>query len=66
MTEVIVGERLAGWAALRMIRDAVDELFGPVASLESEEDVLQRGPELHHEAQAIVDALGRIRDSHRP
>lgn len=48
------------WAALRMIREAVGE-FGPIADLESEDAVLLRGPEPVHEAEAIVEALGRIR-----
>jgi hypothetical protein len=49
-------------AALRMIRDATGELFGPVASLESEEATLLRGPEPQHEAEAIIAALQRVRD----
>ena len=40
--------------ALQMIREAVEE-FGPVASLESEEAVLLRGPLPIHEAEAIVE-----------
>lgn len=51
-------------AALRMIREAVEELFGPIASLESEEATLLRGPELIHEAEAIVEALRRVADEH--
>jgi hypothetical protein len=43
-----------------MIREAVEE-FGPVASLDSEEAVLLRGPEPVHEAEAIVEALIRVR-----
>ncbi len=50
-----------GLAALAMIREAVEELFGPVASLESEEATMQlRGPELRHEAEAIIAALQRV------
>lgn len=49
-------------AALRMVRDAIEELFGPVASLESEEAVLLRGPEPHHDAEAIIAALQRVKD----
>ena len=46
-------------AALRMIREAVETL-GPVAALPSEEAVVTLyGPEPVHEAQAIVDAIGR-------
>jgi len=52
----------AAWAALRMIREAVEE-FGPVASLESPEAVLLRGPEPTHEAEAIIEALQRIRSA---
>lgn len=48
-------------AALRMIREAVEELFGPLANMESEEAVLLRGPEPVHEAEAIVEALHRVR-----
>ncbi|WMT88234.1 hypothetical protein NO932_06395 [Pelagibacterium sp. 26DY04] len=47
-------------AALRMIRDAVGELFGPVSDLESEEAVLLRGPEPHHEAEAIIAGMQRV------
>lgn len=53
-------ERVDAWASLRMIADAVGELFGPKASLESEEASLLRGPEFHHFAQGIVDALQRV------
>ncbi len=49
-------------AALRMIRDAVGELFGPVSDLESEEAVLLRGPEPHHEAEAIIAGLQRVKE----
>lgn len=48
-------------AALRMIREAIEELFGPAANLESEEAVLLRGPEPHHDAEAIIAALQNIR-----
>lgn len=50
-------------AALRMVRDAIEELFGPTASLESEEAVLLRGPEPHHDAEALITALQRIRSA---
>jgi len=43
-----------------MIRDAIGELYGPAASLESEEAVLLRGPEPTHEAEAIIAALRRV------
>ncbi len=52
-------------AALGMIREAIEELFGPAAGLESEEAVLLRGPEPIHEAEAIVATLRRLRQSHR-
>ena len=54
-------ERQDAWASLRMISDAIEELWGPEASLESEEGTLRRGPEYHHRAQAIVEALMRVR-----
>lgn len=47
-------------AAMRMVRDAIGELFGPTASLESEEAVLLRGPEPQHDAEAIIEALQRV------
>lgn len=53
-------ERQAAWAALRMIGDAIEELFGPVASLESEEATLLRGPEYHHRAEGIIESLQRV------
>lgn len=54
-------ERQEAWAALRMVRDAVETLFGPAADLPSEESVLTtRGPEFQHEARAIVDGLARV------
>lgn len=49
-------------AALRMIRDAVEEIFGPSANLESAEAVLLRGPEPHHDAEAVIAGLQRVRD----
>lgn len=50
-------------AAIAMIREAIDELFGPVANLESPEAVLLRGPEPHHDAEAIISALQRINET---
>lgn len=47
-------------ASLRMIRDAIEELFGPYANLESEEATLLRGPEPHHEAEAIIASLQNV------
>lgn len=55
-------ERQNARAALRMIRDAIEELFGPTASLESEEATLLRGPLYTHEAEAIIDALQRVKE----
>lgn len=46
-------------AAIRMVREAVGELFGPMADLESEDAVLLRGPEPHHDAEALIAALQR-------
>ena len=57
----MVREALAGQDALRMISEAVYELFGPVASLESETGTFWRGgPELHLRAEAIIEALQRV------
>jgi hypothetical protein len=54
------------WAALRMIREAVETL-GPPGALISEEAVLQlHGPEPVHEAQAICDALTKILNAPPP
>lgn len=44
-------------SALRMIRQQIEDTFGPIANLESEEAVLLRGPEPTHEAEAICLAL---------
>lgn len=46
---------------LRMVRNAIEELFGPLAGMESEEATLLRGPEPHCEAEAQVAALMRIK-----
>lgn len=51
-----------GWTALHMIREAIGELFGPLASIESEEAVLLRGPLTTHEAEAIIAALQRVKE----
>ena len=48
-------------AAICMVREAIGELFGPIAALESEEAVLLRGPEPHHDAEAIIAALQRVK-----
>ena len=49
-------------AAIRMIRDAIGELFGPLANLESEEAVLLRGPLPEHDAEAIIAALQNVKE----
>lgn len=48
-------------SALHMIREAVGEIFGPVASMESEDATLLRGPEPHHDAEGIIEALQRVK-----
>lgn len=46
-----------------MVREAVENIFGPLADLESREGTLTvRGPERRHDAEAIVDALHRVND----
>lgn len=50
-------------AAQRMVREAIEELFGPVASLESEDATLLRGPEPHHTAEAFIAALQRVKSA---
>ena len=42
----------------RTVREAIEELFGPTASLESEEATLLRGPEPQHDA--VIEALQRV------
>lgn len=59
-------ERKDAWASLQMIGDAVEELFGPVANLESEEGSLHRGPEFHHRAEGIIEALSHVSASPIP
>ena len=44
-------------SALRMIREQIEDTFGPYANLESPEAVLLRGPEPIHDAEAICKAL---------
>jgi hypothetical protein len=52
----------AEWAALRMIRETVEQVCPP-GVLPSEEAVLQLyGPEPMHEGQAISDAIVRAAD----
>jgi hypothetical protein len=50
--------------ALRMIREAIGELFGPLASLESPEATLLRkeGPTPTSEAEAVIAALQRVEE----
>jgi hypothetical protein len=52
------GERKAAWAALHMVRDAMGELFGPVASVGDPDTV----PTYEREAEAIIAGLQRIMD----
>lgn len=47
-------------SAMSMVREAIGELFGPVASIESQDASLLRGPEPHHEAEAQIAALQRV------
>lgn len=48
--------------AMFLIREAIGDLFGPAASLCSEEAVLQLyGPEPVHEAEAVIASLYRLR-----
>ena len=48
------------WIALRMIRDAIEEL-GPVGVLPSEEAVLLLyGPEPVHEAEALIGGIRKV------
>lgn len=51
---------IAHGAARQMIVEAIETLFGPVASMEGQDAVLLRGPEPHHQAEAIIDALKRV------
>lgn len=44
-------------SALRMVRQQIEETFGPYANLESEEATLLRGPGPTDEAEAICKAL---------
>lgn len=53
---------VAHGAAIRMVREAIETLFGPVASLEGPDAVLLRGPEPHHDAEAIIAALQNVKD----
>lgn len=48
--------------AQHMVREAIGELFGPIASLEGPDAVLLRGPEPQHEAEAVIEALKRVAD----
>lgn len=44
-----------------MVREAIETLFGPVASLESEDATLLRGPEPCHDAEGVIEALQRVK-----
>jgi hypothetical protein len=48
------------WAAIRMIREAIERLGPPGALISEEAVLLQYGPEPVHEGQAIVDALTKL------
>lgn len=53
-------ERRDARSAFRMIKDAMGELFGPVASVADEDAV--PAPLYRHEAEAIIAGLQRIKD----
>lgn len=55
---------LAQVAAMRMVRQTVEYVFGPAANLPSEEAILLNGPEPHHEAEAIAAALVQVKARH--
>ena len=50
------------WSSLRMIREQIEDTFGPAANLESEEATLLRksGPGPISEAEAICKALRNV------
>lgn len=48
---------------ISLIRAMIGEMFGPVASIESEEATLLRGPEPKHSGEAILEALQRVQAS---
>lgn len=45
---------------IRVIRAMIGEIFGPTASIESEDATLLRGPEPKHDGEAILEALQRV------
>ena len=47
-------------SVIAMIRAMVGEMFGPVASIESEDATLLRGPEAKHDGEAVLEALQRV------
>lgn len=50
-------------AGFNLVRDFIEERWGPLASLASPEGVLAvAGPLFVHEAAAIIDALSRVAD----
>ncbi|MCY0148330.1 hypothetical protein OEG84_11560 [Hoeflea sp. G2-23] len=57
------GQAQQATSVLSMIHAMIGELFGPVASIESEEAVLLRGPEAKHTGEAILAALQRVSDA---
>lgn len=53
-------ERKEARSAFRMIKDAMGELFGPVAPVSD-----KPAPEYRHEAEAIIAGLQRLADQRR-
>jgi hypothetical protein len=51
------GERRQAWAALHMVRDAMGELFGPLAASGDPDHV----PTYAREAEAIIAGLQRVK-----
>lgn len=50
-------------SVIAMIRAMIGEMFGPIASIESADATLLRGPEVKHDGEAILEALGRVCDA---
>ena len=50
-------------SVILMIRAMIGEMFGQTASIESQDATLLRGPEAKHDGEAILEALGRVRDA---
>jgi len=49
-------------SVVSMVRGMIGEMFGTVANIESSDATLLRGPEAKHDGEAILEALGNIRD----